>query len=489
MLGCSLFSPHYAIMLKKSSVILAAIWLCSGSAVLGSDEIVITAQEQQAVSVTIYNQNLALIKDRRTINLPQGTQTLAFREVSARIKPETALMHGRNLAVLEQNFEYDLLTPQSLLQKYVGREVTMIRRHPASSEEQPVQAKVLSAGNGVVLQVGNRIETEVTGRLVYPDVPANLRDRPTLTMLVESTEAGTREVELSYLTGGLSWQANYVAELSARDDQLNLSGWVTLTNESGAQYPDARLQLVAGDVHLVQQALEPRSIRTEAMAATPALAPKAVREEALFAYHLYTVERPTTLRENQKKQVALLQADAVRCRKEFLLKGQDYYFSTQVSEIGRKIKAAVYVELNNDKESGLGQPIPGGIFRVYKKDNAGFLQFVGEDRVEHTPEKELIRLHLGEAFDITADKHQMDFKKLKGTTSSNSVYESEYLIRIKNAQQEAVTVKVQEPIPGDWEMVSESLKHVKDSAHTASWLVTVPSKETVTLTYRVRMKQ
>jgi len=296
-------------------------------------------------------------------------------------------------------------------------------------------------------------------------------------------------VELSYLTGGLSWQANYVAELNQTDDQLDLSGWVTLTNESGAQYPDARLQLVAGDVHVVQQALEPRANRVEAMAATPALAPKAVQEEALFAYHLYAVERPTTLRENQKKQVALLQADAVKCRKEFLLKGQDYYFSTQVGEIGRKIKAAVYIELHNDKQSGLGQPIPGGIFRVYKKDNSGFLQFVGEDRVEHTPEKEQIRLHLGEAFDITADKYQADFKKLKGTTPSNSVYESEYVIRINNAQPEAVTVKVQEPIPGDWEMVSESHKHMKDSAHTASWLVNVPAKESVALNYRVRVKQ
>ena len=479
---------HYTIMLKRSSLILAAIWSCSGNVALASDEIVVTAQEQQAVSVTIYNQNLALVKDRRTISVPQGTQTLAFREVSARIKPETALMDGMHLAVVEQNFEYDLLTPQSLLQKYVGREVTMVRRHPATNEEQSVQAKVLSAGNGVVLQVGNRIETEVTGRLVYPDVPATLRDRPTLTMLVESAKAGTREVELSYLTGGLSWQANYVAELNAGDDRLNLSGWVTLTNESGAQYPDARLQLVAGDVHIAQQALEPRPMRIEAMAATPAPAPKAMKEEALFAYHLYTVERPTTLRENQKKQVALLQADAVKCRKEFLLKGQDYYFSSQVGEIGRKIKAAVYVELSNDKESGLGQPIPGGIFRVYKKDNNGFQQFVGEDRVDHTPEKERIRLHLGEAFDVTADKHQADFKKIKGTTTSNSVYESEYVIRVNNAQQEAVTVKVQEPIPGEWEMVSESIKHVKDSAHMASWLVTVPSKETVTLTYRVRIK-
>lgn len=474
---------------KKRSVILAAIWLCSGSMALAGDEIVVTAQEQQAVSVTIYNQNLALIKDRRTITLPKGTQTLAFREVSAKMKPETALMRGAAMDVLEQNFEYDLLSPTSLLQKYVGREVTMIQRHPTTNEEEAVQAKVLSAGSGVVLQVGNRIESEVTGRLVYPDVPANLRDRPTLTMVVANAQDGPREVELSYLTAGLSWQADYVAELNAGDDQLNLSGWVSLTNESGAQYPNARLQLVAGDVNLVQRRQEVRAMMyQEILSDSIVKAPRNMEQEELFAYHLYTLDRPTTLRENQKKQVALLQANAVKCRKEMIFLGQDYYFSSQAGEIGRKLKAAVYIELKNDKESGLGQPIPGGIFRVYKKDTGGFLQFIGEDRVEHTPEKETIRLRLGEAFDITADKFQMDFKKFKATAASAFIYESEYVIQVKNAQSAAASVKVQEPIPGDWEMVSESIKHLKESANTASWFLTVPPKEEVTLRYRVRVK-
>ncbi len=472
----------------KKALVLAAAFLCCWGSVQAGEEIVVSAGEQQSVSVTIYNKNLALIKDRRTITLPAGVQTLVFREVSAKIKPETALMTGGDVAVLEQNFEYDLLTPQSLLQKYVGREVTMSRRHPTTGEEQSVQAKVLSAGNGVVLQVGNQIETEVSGRLIYPDVPGTLRDRPTLTMQVESAAAGARDVELSYLTGGLSWQADYVAELNATDDHLNLSGWVTLTNESGAQYPQARLQLVAGDVNMVQREMEPRAMRMDAMAAGMAPAPKPMAEESMFEYHLYTLGRPTTIGENQKKQVALLQADGVACRKEFLLKGQDYYFSSQAGDIGRKMKVGVFVELKNDKESGLGQPVPGGVVRVYKKDGSGFLQFVGEDKIDHTPEKELLRLHLGDAFDVTADKHQSDFKKLKGNGPANYVFESEYAIQLKNAKKEQVTVKVQEPIPGDWEILSESAKHVKEAAHTASWLVAVPPMETTTLTYRVRVK-
>lgn len=471
----------------KQVLFFLATFLFCVAPVLAGDEINVTARDQQTVSVTIYNKNLALVKDRRKITVPNGMQTLAFREVSAKIKPETALLNAGDLSVLEQNFEYDLLSPQSLLQKYVGRDVTMVRRHPTTGEEQLVQAKVLSAGNGVVLRVGDRIETEVSGRLVYPDIPDTLRDRPTLTMQVESAKDGARDVELSYLTGGLSWQADYVAELNAADDRLNLSGWVTLINESGARYPQAQLQLVAGDVNIVQKEMDSRNMMKSAMAGlTPA--PQPMAEESMFEYHLYTLGRPTTIGENQKKQVALLQAVGVECRKEFLLKGDESYYSSQSGEIGRKMKVGVFVELKNDKESGLGLPLPGGIVRVYKKDGNGFLQFVGEDKMDHTPEKEMIRLHLGDAFDITADKRQTNFKKISGFSPFQYVFESEYEIKLKNAKKEKVMVKIQEPLPGDWEILGESVGHTKESAHTASWMVAVPPMETVNLTYWVRVK-
>ncbi len=475
--------------MKISSFLLVVPLLFLAAPVASAaDEVTVSARDQQAVTVAIYNKNLALVKDRRKITLPTGMQTLAFREVSARIKPETALVHGGEFRVLEQNFEYDLLTPQSLLQKYVGREVTMITRHPTTGEEQLRQARVLAAGKGVVLQSGDRIETEVSGRLVYPDVPPTLRDRPTLTMLVESGRAGEREVELSYLTGGLSWQADYVAQLNQSDDRLDLNGWVTLTNESGASYPQARLQLVAGDVNVVEDAAAARTMMKGTMAAEAAPAPQPMREESLFEYHLYTLDRPTTIGENQKKQAALLQAEGVRCRKEFLLAGQEYYFSTSAGEIGKKMKIGVQVELVNDKAAGLGLAIPAGTVRVYKKDGGGFLQFVGEDKVDHTPEKETIRLHLGDAFDVTADKRQTDFKKIAGSGRYNYQFESEYEVVLKNAKQEQVVVKVQEPVPGDWEMVKESQAHIKEAAHTASWNVAVPPMASTTLTYRVRVK-
>lgn len=471
--------------MKTNLHVLIGIFLCAGPA-LAHEEITVSAQDQQAVSVTIYNTNLALVKDSRKTAIPQGVHTLAFREVSAQIQPETALLSSNDLQVLEQNFAYDLLTPQSLLHKYVGREVTLVKQHPTTGVEQTLQAKVLGAGNGVVLQVGNQIETEISGRLVYPDVPATLRDRPTLTMQVESGQTGPRNLELSYLTGGLSWQANYVAELNATDDRLDLNGWVTLTNESGARYPQARLQLVAGDVHTVQRDMEARTLMKQAVGI--AVAPQPMAQESMFEYHLYTLGRPTDIDENQKKQVALLQASGVACRKEYVLSGQESYYSAQAGEIDRKMKVGVFVDLNNDKAAGLGLPIPAGTVRVYKRDSLGFLQFIGEDRVGHTPEKESIRLHLGDAFDVTADKRQTDFKKIAGTGRYNYVFESSYGIQLKNAKKEQVLVKVREPLPGDWEILEESAAHRKESAQTALWEVSVPPMDSVSLTYRVRVQ-
>lgn len=468
-------------------LICAAALLLAAPAGADSGEIVSTAKDQKTLSLTIYNNNLAMIKDRRLITVPKGASTLAFREVSARIRPETALLSG-GPEVLEQNFEYDLLTPHSLLAKYVGREVTLLKQHPTTGEERAQQALVLSAGDGVVLQVDGHIETGVNGRLVYPDVPLNLRDRPTLTMEVSSAEAGPQEMELSYLSTGLTWQADYVAELGSDESTLDLNGWVTLTNESGVGYANARLQLVAGDVHVVSLAQERDKemvLEEKAVAAVPG---RAMEEEEMFEYHLYTLGRPTTIGERQKKQVALLQADGVRSRKEFILQGSDYYYRTQAGDLGRKLGVDIELAIKNEKEHGLGLPIPAGVVRVYKKDGKGFLQFVGEDRIEHTPDRETIRLHLGTAFDLSADKKQTDFKKLAGMGPYNYAYESSYELKIKNAKEEKVQVQVREPLPGDWKILRESAPHTKENAHTASWLVEVPAKGALTLTYTAQVR-
>ena len=455
------------------------------------DELRSTLQDQQSVAVTIYNENLALVRDQRKVQIRSGQSMLAFRDVSAQMRPETALLRSLTnpgkLAVIEQNFDFDLLTPQKLLEKYVGRLVGVIRTNPATGSETSEQAQVLSANNGVVLKVGDRIETGIPGRIVYPDVPANLRDRPTLVMLLNNGGAAQQDMELSYLTGGLGWKADYVAELNAADDKLDLSGWVTLTNTSGTAYRNARLQLVAGDVNRVRDEIRTMARLGRTEMAMPAAAPP-MAEESLFEYHLYTLDRPTSLAENQTKQVSLLSATAVPARKELLLRGADYYYRSSYGELGQKMKVGVFVEFDNRESAHLGLPLPKGVMRVYKKDGAGNAQFVGEDRIDHTPKNEKVRLKLGDAFDVTADKKQTDFRKLPDPAKGSALVESAYEILLKNAKKEAVTVTVQEPIPADWKVLNESHVHEKAASNTAVWKVSVPAEGKATLSYRVHVR-
>jgi hypothetical protein len=441
-----------------------------------------SAADREAVAVTVYNDDLALVKERRKVDLPAGLARLSLREVAAQMRPETALLRavsGQAFVLIEQNFDFDLLTPQKLLEKYVGRQVTVIRSHPTSDAEKRETATVLAAGQGTVLRFADRIETGVPGRLAFDSVPANLRDRPTLSVLLDAA-GGKQSVELSYLTSGLSWKADYVANLSADGKALDLNGWVTLTNRSGAGFDNTTLQLVAGTVNRVRQA----DMRVMAMAAPAAARAKVAEatQEALMDYHLYSFERPTAIADNQTKQLALLSASAVPVRREYLLAGNEYYYRDRYGQIGQKIKPAVFIEFEN-KGGQLGKPLPAGIVRVYAKDSKGAAQFVGEDRIEHTAKNEKLKLRLGEAFDITAERKQTNYKRI-----ADNVTESSWRIELRNAKDEAVTVRVQEPLPGDWEMIQESQKHAKDSARVASWNVVVPPGDKAVLDYTVRVK-
>ena len=467
--------------------------LCSHVAAAPVDqrgETVTTISDQKEVAVTIYNDDLALVKDARRVNLEREFNKLAWRGVSAQMRPETALLrnlsHPAGFRLQEQNFDFDLLTPEKLLEKNLNKPVTVIRTNPATGTETRETATVLATSGGTVLQFADRIETGVPGRLAFTGVPENLRDKPTLVVSLVNTVAGEQNLELSYLTGGMSWRADYVAELNEGDDRLDFNGWVTLTNQSGASYPNARLQLVAGDVNRVRrQSFAPRE--PMAMAAKAAEA-EDLRQESLFEYHLYTLQRPTMLSDNQTKQVALLSAPGVSIRKEFLLAGANHYYFGQHGDVGRKLKVAVLVEFQN-KGEGLGIPIPKGIVRVYKKDTQGNAQFVGEDRIDHTPRNETVRLKLGEAFDVTAERKQTDFQRLATESRHAATFESAYQGVLKNARKEAVTVVVREPVPGDWTMVSESQPHAKAASGVAEWKMRVPADGEATLTYRVRVKQ
>lgn len=448
--------------------------------------------DQREVAVTIYNENLALVKDVRKLSLKRGLNQLAFRDVSARMRPETALLRSvsapGSLSVFEQNFDFDLLTPQKLLEKYTGQTVQVVRTHPTTGVESSESAQVLATNEGVVLKIGNRIETGVPGRIVFGEVPANLRDRPTLVMSLNNNSHSAQEVELSYLTGGLSWKADYVVELAPADDKLDISGWVTLNNTSGTSYKNAKLQLVAGDVNQVQDAMRVQVSGSRAMAPAPMAAKAGMAEESLFEYHLYTLGRPTTIAENQSKQVALLSASGVPVRKEFLLRGADYYYQGAYGDLGQKMKIAAFIEFENRENAQLGMPIPKGVIRVYKKDSQGNAQFIGEDRVEHTPKNEKVRLKLGDAFDVTADKKQTDFKKIGGSSKYNYIFESAYELVLKNAKKEAVVVTVQEPMPGDWQVLSSSHPHSKGSSNIAVWQVSVPAESSTKLSYRALVR-
>lgn len=449
----------------------------------------VTLQDQKQVGITIYNEDLALIRDQRQVSMDKGVNRLTWREVSTRIRPQTALLRAleqpSGIRLLEQNFDFDLLTPEKLLESYVGRTVNVIYTDPVTGKETTEAATVLSALGGGILKFSDRIEAGTTGRITFPNIPEHLHNRPTLSLMLESLFTGQHKLELSYLTSGLSWQADYVAELNADDSRIDLSGLITLANHSGIAYPDAHLQLVAGNINQVSFE-QPQARKMLAMVADAAEYQKN-KEESLFEYHLYTVPASATLAENQTKQIALMTAADIPVSKEFLLRGIEApYFSRYASDDNSKLRPDVFIQFEN-KGRELEKPLPGGTVRVYKKDSQGNTQFLGEDHVNHTAKNEFVRVKLGKAFDIIATRTQMDFQQLD--TPSQHFTETAHKIEIRNTRQEAVTIRVQEPIPGDWVMISESFPHTKRAANLAEWQIAVPGNEKIILSYRVRIKR
>jgi hypothetical protein len=466
--------------------IATSLLFCTPTGAAMDQEQRIDDNAQEALAVTIYNADLALVKDRRRITLRADENRLAWRNVSERIQPETALLietGGRiQVSLLEQNFDFDLLTPESLLRKYVGRTVQVIRTNDAG-EQEIEDAIVLAASQGPVLRYADRIETAVVGHLAFPDVPEDLRDQPTLVLHLDAATGGEGLFELSYLTGGLAWKADYVADLSADGAQMDINGWVTLTNQSGIAYRRAQVQLVAGEVNrVVEEMPMPMMARSMVMDAAPM-----PQEESLAEYHLYTLPRPTDVLNNQTKQVALLSASQVPIRRALRVDGQAYAYQSRSSDGWSKLPVTSTLTFEN-RDGSLGIPLPKGIMRVYAKDSRGNAQFVGEDAIDHTPKNETVRLTLGESFDVTARRRQTELKKLAGTSAYDYAYETAFELELKNAKDAPVTVKVTEPIPGDWTMQKESQPHTKEAANLASWTLEVPAEGATTLSWRVQVR-
>jgi len=462
-----------------------AVPACAGTAVAvppaDPSEVAVTTASRTALGITIYNDGQALVRDTRQLSLGRGLDRIAFRDVAATMRPETAALRavsGAGFTLVEQNFDFDLLTPAALLSKYVGREVTVIRTNPTSGEDSAEKATVLAGQEGVVLRYRDRIETGVPGRIAFGDVPANLRDRPTLSMLLDAPREGAQQAELTYLANEIGWKADYVANLAADGQHMQLNGWVTLTNKSGTAYDNARLQLVAGSLNRVRERneLQPQARAKLAMAANAA-AP--MSEEKLGDYHLYTLAHPTTILNNQTKQVALMSAGNIPVQREYLLEpGAAYgWYQAPHPDVQKGLKPSALLHFDN-RGGDLGIPLPAGTVRVYVRDSGDAAQFVGEDAIVHTAKGEKLALRLGEAFDITADRIQTDFRLLGKRSSQSS-----YRIEIRNADPRPVTVTVREPLQGDWNIPAENLPHVKESSGAATWKVAVPGSGSATLEY------
>lgn len=445
-----------------------------------------TVKNQKGVALTIYNAGLGLVKDQREVTLARGNGELLFMDVASGIIPASvsikSLIEPASLRVLEQNYEYDLLNPQKLLDKYVGKEVKLFQKNPYTEREETISATLLSNNGGPIFKIGNEITFGHPGRIIFPGVPENLIAEPTLVWLVENSMVKPRMVEVSYLTNGINWRADYVVTLNEKDNRADLAGWVTIDNKSGATYHNAKLKLVAGDVNRVREETRygGRQLKGELLAAEAA---PQFKEEAFFEYHIYTLQRPSTIRDNEIKQISLMQAENIPVRKELILRGERYYYSNPSGETAASQKVGVFVEVENRKENKLGMPLPKGTVRVYKQDSDGSLQFVGEDSIDHTPRDEKIKIKLGEAFDVVGSRKQTDWKKIAADT-----YEAAFEISLRNHKKEDVEVKVVEPIPGDWTMLSSSHPYRKSDAFNAEFNIPVPKDKEAKLTYRVRMR-
>lgn len=443
------------------------------------------AAGNQRLALTIYNNDLALVQDVRSLDFAAGRSRLEFKDVSASIRPETVTLSAAGVGIVEQNFDFDLLTPEKMMEKAVGRQVQIVRTNPGNGVEMTETATVLSVNNGVVLRIGERIEVlradGAPTRVIFDKVPENLRAHPTLSVNVESQSAGRRDATLSYLTTGLSWKADYVALFDEKAGKLDMQGWVTLTNQSGTTFANAATQLIAGDVNIAradqpydwqrQQMIEQqRRARAQSGAGNE---PSARRP--LADYYVYPLSEPTTIADKQTKQVGFLHADGVAARKAYEY-AADWFLSLTEPE-----HAAVVVRFANSTHGGLGAQLPAGMVRVYVRDTAGNPKFVGENQIGHIPQGSEISVKTGEAFDITI---QPTLESQERVGFWRSRYRMEYLVR--NARAEAATVEIRQG--GLWRegtVITESIKSTRPDAYTLQWAVPVAANGETRLRFTV----
>jgi len=428
----------------------------------------LAADQAQKLSITVYNNNLALVQDERKLDVPAGRTRLEFKDVSASIKPETVALTGAGLSVVEQNFDYDLLTPAKMMEKAVGHEIEVVRTVPGTGAQIHEKATVLSVNSGVVLKIGNRIEVlsadGLPTHVVFSSIPENLRAQPTLSVTVDAASAGQHDVTLSYLTTGLSWKSDYVALFDEKLSTLKLQGWITLTNQSGTSYKDARTQLVAGTVNFSEGGSASWE-QTNRGAGT-----QSSGQNMIADYYLYTLPERVTVAQAQTKQVGFLDLQGLNAKKVY------QYRTDSFSSAQNPTHADVDIDFSNT-----GKPLPAGVIRVYLRDAAGEPKFAGEDNIGHTPAGSELSVKIGDAFDVTVQPTLVSSETIRNYRTR---YSMSYLLR--NAKSEPVTVELRQG--GLWrggDVERESIPSRRIDASTLGWSVPVPANGETTLTFTV----
>lgn len=441
-----------------------------------------TAKDREDISLTIYNSDFGLVREIRSISIPVGRVEMRFMDVASRIDPTSvsfkSLTDPAGLNILEQNYEFGLITPEKLMEKYLGKSVTLVERIKGG-EEVMMEAKLLSTSNGYVYQVGDRIHLGHPGRVVLKEIPENLNIRPALTCLLENRQLDEQIVEISYLTRGINWNSDYVVTLDEDGKYVDLTSWVTVTNKTGETYRNAGLKLVAGEIHQVTSPTFKNNYQRSQLKGTAEKTQ--LDEKPFFDYHLYTLSRSTTIKDNQIKQINLLSAHGIPIRKIYVFEGMPRFYWYRYKQKSIK-KIMVKLEIENKQENNLGKPLPAGKIRIYKADPDGGLQLIGEDKIGHTPKGEKILLTAGSAMDMVGEHTQTSFEKL----NKNTIKES-FQIVINNHREDSVNVTVIEHLAGDWKITESSREWIKKDAGTVEFQLEVPARGKSTIDYTVRV--
>lgn len=461
------------------------LFLCLSTATIGFSQ-------QREIEITIYNQNKALVRDKRVFELKKGEQIIKIQDVAENLDPTSvhfkSLSYPNDCFVLEQNFEYDLISRNKLLRKYIDREIEIkeIYQENNTTKERIQKGTLLSVNDGLVVKIKEKIHLNPQGEIILPEIPEGLITKPTLSWLILNYKEAKHIIELSYLTDRINWSSDYVLVIDKDDKKVDLTGWVTIDNQSGATYENAKIKLVAGDINIVE---DKTSLRRDMFfkAVPQVVQEQQFKEQEFFEYHIYTLQRRTTIKDNEKKQIEFVKASDIETKKLYIYDAARFNWYSSVSTAddlyAEKCNKKVWVimEFKNSKENNLGVPLPKGKIRVYKHDEENVLQFIGEDRIDHTPKDEIIRIYLGNAFDIVAERKLLDRK----TTSNTDELKVEIIIR--NRKKEDINVNVVEHhYAQNWKILNSTHKYEKKNVNTVEFDVPLKADSEAKLTYTVK---